>query len=145
MAVSITRRLAAQAPVPVLTVAGAGARGALLALRASPELELVASPRHATVLLVGGAIPEGVVEFAAQVHDQLPEPRAVVWWGGDEGQRLGNDPTVVVGPDGDVVATIRRVHRELLSGERPSTPPAGPTSDPIEWQGRASTVRAAKG
>ncbi|MDP9022378.1 MAG: hypothetical protein M3N57_06700 [Actinomycetota bacterium] len=135
MAVSVGRRLAARAPVPVLAVAGAGARDALLGLRAADGVDPVHSPRHATVLLVGGVIPGELFDAVAHVHDQLPEPRSVVWWGGDDAGTLGIDGTVAVAPDGDVLGTIQRVHGELVTGERPSTAPVGPAANPVEWRG----------
>lgn len=132
---SVGPRLGARAPVPVLVTAGARARDALLGLRAADGVDPVHSPRHATVLLVGGAIPGELFEAVAHVHDQLPEPRSVVWWGGDDSGALGIDGAVIVAPDGDVVGTIRRVHAELVIGERPSTAPVGPAVNPVEWRG----------
>lgn len=132
---SLVRRLAARAPVPVIVVVGAGARDAVLGLRACDELQLVDSPRHATVLLVAGAVPDGLLDAVAQVHDQLPEPRAVVWWGGEDGDGLGIDGVVPVAPDRQVAESIRRVHAELVTDRRPSTPAVGPADNPVEWQG----------
>lgn len=129
-------RWAAADALPVLTVAGAGARGALLGLRACGDVELVASPRHATVLLVGGSVPAALLDVVAQVHDQMPEPRSVVWWGGhDDPSALGIDGAVGVAPSGDVVETLREVHAGLISGGRPSTAPIGPARNPVAWQG----------
>lgn len=136
MAVTLLARWAAGAQIPVLTVAGGGARDALLGLRACDDLELVASPRHATILLVGGSVPVALLDVVAQVHDQLPEPRAVLWWGGDEhASELGIDGVIGVAPEGDVVATLREVYGQLLSGERSSTAPVGPPRNPVAWRG----------
>lgn len=135
MAVGLGPRLAARAPVPVHVVAGAGGREALLGLRASDRIEVTSSPRHASVLLVGGALPSGLVDVVGQVHDQLPQPRSVVWWGGDRADALAIDGTVTVAANRDVVEVIQRVHTELLTGERPSTALVGPATNPVEWQG----------
>ncbi len=145
MAVSRLGNLATRAPVPVFAVAGIGARTALLGLRAHGRVELVASPRHATVLLVGGAVTEPLVETLAHVHDQVPEPRAVVWWGGEDAASLGISGTVTVATTGHVVDVLVDVHRELLSGRRRSTPPVGPASNPVSWRGEGPHGQGGEG
>lgn len=133
---TLVTRWAARAQIPVLTVAGGGARDALLGLRACDDVDLVASPRHATVLLVGGSLPVALLDVVAQVHDQMPAPRSVVWWGGhDHPSALGVDGVVGVAPSGDVVETLREVYADLIRGDRPSTAPVGPARNPVGWQG----------
>lgn len=137
MAVRLLSRSAARAPVPVFAVLGAGARQAVEALRLRREIALVASPRGATVLLVAGGLPQALQHAAAQVHDQLPHPRATVWWaGGDPASVAGAFPAAVTVPvDGDVVAALQRVHRELVTGERDSEPTVLPHDPPSQWKG----------
>lgn len=136
MAVSILGRLAAAAPVPVFAIAGIGARTALLALRGDGRVALVSSPRHATVLLIGGAMTDQLLETVLHVHDQLPGPRALVWWGGgDDGGAFGSVRPVAVAADADVIDVVVRVHRELVSGRRRSSPPVGPEQNPVSWRG----------
>lgn len=65
---------------------GRGARRHVRDLLGRDEIDLVASPRHATVLLMAGQIPVAWDGFTDRVHDQLPHPRIVVhapWDPGD--------------------------------------------------------------
>ena len=129
-------RLAADAPVPVFAVAGAGAREAVQRLRLSEELRLVDTPRAASVLLVAGAIPEALGEPLARLHDALPHPRCTVWWA------LGAPPNGVAArfPDpvsvgDDAVRAIVAAQRDLLAGRRGSDPSILPDADPAPWRG----------
>lgn len=131
-------RLAAAAPVPLFAVAGAGAREAVQDLRLRHELRLVESPRAANVLLVAGAIPESLAEPLARVHDTMSHPRCTVWWPLDASPvevTAGIPDAVAVDDDDDAVTTVVRVHRELLTGRRPSDPPLLPDVDPAPWRG----------
>lgn len=132
MAVSLLRRLAGDAPVPVFPILGAGSRWPVARLRADERVELVASPRHATVLLVAGALPPDLLGPALHVHDQLPSPRAVVRWG-DDASWPG--PSTSVPGSGDVVTTLTDVHRGLVTGALDSAPPLLPSEHPVPWQG----------
>lgn len=148
MAVSLVGRLAARAAVPVHAVAGAGADSAVAGLRAHEALRLVASPRHATILLVGGPVTDDLIGVVGHVHDQLPHPRGVVWWGGADAGMLGIDGVVTVeaGPAaGDVAGVLRRVHRELVTGQRPSTAFVGPADNPVAWQGEGPHGQGGEG
>ena len=125
--------LAATAPAPVYCAVGDGGRPLARALRRDRRLRLVRSPRHATVLLIAGELPPQHRGAAVQIHDQLPAPRASVVWG-DE--RIWALPGAVrVSRTGDVGAVICRVHRELFTGKRRSSPPLGPADNPVEWRG----------
>lgn len=132
MAVSILRRLAGAAPVPVFPVLGAGARVPVQRLRADASIELVASPRHATVLLVAGALPPDLLGPALHVHDQLPGPRAVVRWA-DGGSWPG--ASTDVDGDADVATVLRQVHHDLMDGGLDSAPLLLPAEHPVPWQG----------
>jgi len=79
VAVSPWRRLARGAPVEVFAAAGMGAGLAHVELASVPDLRLVASPRHATVLVAVGRFPGPLGAALARLHDQLPHPRAAVW------------------------------------------------------------------
>lgn len=129
-------RLAASAPVPVFAVAGAGAREAVQDLRLSPELRLVESPRAANVLLVAGAIPQRLEEPLARVHDAMSHPRCTVRWplGAAPSETATGIPRAVT-VDDDAVATLVRVHRELLAGRRRSDGAVLPDVDPAPWRG----------
>lgn len=146
MAVSLLRRLAADAPTPVYAVAGRGGRDAVRSLRLDDGLDLVASPRHATVLLVVGAVSEEQVDALRQVHDQVGEPRGAVWWSGaapDDAMR-GALPDAIHVQEG-AAAAARRVHRALLMGERPSSAVLGPGENPTDWQGVGPHGQGGKG
>ncbi|CAN5129783.1 hypothetical protein BH20ACT9_BH20ACT9_03470 [soil metagenome] len=137
MAVGVLARAAARARVPVFPVVGAGAARAVQDLRLRPEVELVSTPRHATVLLVAGRVPRSLSRPLAQVHDQVPHPRATVRWTGSPPgpDDVVSPATTGVGADGDVVATIVSCHRGLLSGGRASEDGMLPAEPPNPWRG----------
>lgn len=135
-------RAAAGSPVPVFPLAGAGAH--LAELRLSPAVDIVGTPRHATVLLVTGAFPPGEVAGAAGIHDLLPSPRATVRWNGDP--LPGLIPSVVgAGEVAGLVAVLVATHRRLLTGELPSEAPLLPDVDPVPWRGVGPYGQGGKG
>lgn len=133
---SLLSWLAASAPVPILVVAGVGARAAAWALAADRRLEVVASPRHASLLCVVGALPVDHRPALQRLHDQLAHPRAALWW---SGQPLGEAATAalpgVVEVAEDPAAVAVRLHRRLMTGDRGTSPVLGPTESPTEWRG----------
>lgn len=150
MAVSLLSRLAVAGDVPVFVVPGAGAREAVDDLLAADGLYEVATPRHATVLLVAGGVPVGMFRALAQVHDQLPFPRATVWWSATPPRAPGALPhsdepqaapaplfehLVHAGPGDAVTEVVRAAHREVVTGARPSSPDLLPADNPVEWRG----------
>ena len=135
MAVSrLVRRVAAGAAAPTYVVGGA-TTGDLDALLLDGRIHTVASPRHATVLLVAGTLPEALVRPAGLVHDALPHPRATVWWGdGDPGADwLRECPGVPA--EEDPAAVIARVHAELMCGDRGSEPAIVRETNRSPWEG----------
>lgn len=145
MAVSLLGRLAATAPVPVFALVGAGGRAAVRELRLDPRVEVVDSPRHATILLVAGALPGPLHESARRVHDQLPHPRASVWWplGATEAPPLPN--AVTVAADRRVVEVLAEVHAAVVTGTRDSATTLLESSNPTEWQGRGDHGQGGEG
>ena len=129
-------RLAGRADVPVFAAIGAGGRALADEAALLPGVRLVDSPRAANVLLVVGAVTPPLLRPLLGVHDQLPTPRATVWWpGGAPVDRLASAlPDLVVGRDGDG-DHLRSVLAELLSGGRRSEPPALPDQEAAEWRG----------
>ena len=142
-------RLAGRAPVPVFPVVGAGGRRAAIAVGTLDGIEVVTTPRAAVVLLVVGRVTRALLGPVLALHDQLPGPRAAVQWrvdgGGDRGvggeggtgeadDLAGALPGLVVATPGDG-QQLRRLMGELLSGSRPSTPPALPPVEPAAWRG----------
>lgn len=128
--------LAAGADVPVFTVVGAGGR--LLAQEAAllPGVRVVDTPRAANLLLVTGRITAPLLRPLLSIHDQLPTPRATVRWiSGSADDGLASAlPGVVAGRPGDGGA-LQSVFRELVSGARPSDPPALADEEPGAWRG----------
>jgi len=127
-------RLAATAPVPVAVARGLGGHRALAHLRADAGIRVVDSPRHATLLVVVGAIPHDHLDALAVVHDQVPAPRGVATVGlaGDtHALGLGELPAL---PDGDPTAALRSLQRDVLAGlaDRPAL---GRAEHPVKWQG----------
>lgn len=146
MAVGILRRWAASAPVPVFVARGGGAGWRPVELAADLRVRLVPSPRHASVLLAAGRFPGPMGEALNRVHDQLPAPRATVWWTADADAgrpaALG-DAAVVTGPD--PVDHIVAAHRALLLGHAPSTPDVGANVPPNEFVGRGENGHGGEG
>lgn len=141
-------RLAAAAPVPVFLAPGAGGRSPAQRLRLSPYLEVVDSPRRATVMLVVGAVAAGAAEELHRVHDQLPHPRAVLWWDMETGATAPPPlPTAerVVGDEAAVVGAVVAAHRGLLSAGRPSSPPLLADVEPNDWRGVGPFGQGGKG
>ena len=133
----VVRRLAAAAPVPVFVLQGsdAGPAGDAELLRCDPRLELVDSPRHATVLLVAGALPPELHDPAALVHDALPHPRGTVRWGdADDGWGTPSELPPTASGD-DVAAAVLEVHRGLIDGTRSSEPPLTSSTNREPWRG----------
>lgn len=133
---SLLSWFAAGAPARVFAVPGEGARDAVQDLRLRDELQLVSSPRSATVLLIAGKIPAWATEAALAVHDSISHPRSTVWWtlGEPAGDLNGLFPGAAVTED-DPVEEVVRAQRELLAGARPSEPPLRPDIDPAPWRG----------
>ena len=148
MGLSLLRRLAASAPAPVLVLAGAGGEPVAAALRRAPGamVELVDSPRHATVLVAAGGFPGILGAAAAQVHDQLPHPRVAVWVPAAGARPAPPIPGLVELDSGDaLVAAVAGLHREVVTGSRPSSSDVLPDVEPNEWRGVGPYGQGGKG
>lgn len=126
--------LAKTSDVPVFAVAGGGYRSAIHRLRVADGINIVASPRHAAVLLIAGEFTDSATESVRRVHDQMAGPRQTVSW--------GSTPTSIVPTathvDGDVstVATvIKKQFSDVVTGVIPAEPPVLGNVDPVEWRG----------
>ncbi|GMQ93399.1 MAG: hypothetical protein BMS9Abin12_0876 [Acidimicrobiia bacterium] len=126
--------LAKTGEVPVFAVVGGGYRSAIHRLRLAEGIHIVATPRHAAVLLIAGTLTEAAAESVARVHDQMAGPRVTVGWGHPE-------PTVVpigaraTGDVSDIATVVRRQFHDVVIGTIPSEPPLLPDVDPVEWRG----------
>lgn len=133
MAVNWLQRLAARASVPVFPVLGMRGEEARRLLTLTPGIELVDSPRHASVLLVAGGVPPDLFESLRRVHDQLPQPFTTLWFQSEPLPDLKNDRRV------DALealpAALTAAHRELMSGQRASSPRLLPDVPPHPWEG----------
>lgn len=119
--------MAVTTPVPVLVAAAADAWGPVQELRARPELRLVASPRHAAVLVEAGTHAPDHAEAVDRVHDQLAHPRATVTW------RPGPAPTA--DRVEELVDEVRRAQARLVSDPGASEPDRRADQEPHEWRG----------
>lgn len=138
--------LAAQAPPGVFAVAGAGAGDRVEALVVRPGLRIVRSPRHASLLLVAGTVPERLREPLRRVHDQVPHPRATLWWGADPLWPApdGRGPSRLDADD-DPAPELAALHRALLRGTRPSEPALLLDEPPHPWRGRGAHGQGGEG
>jgi len=128
------RHLAAGAPAPTYLLRGALDADAD-AVRLDPRLRVVDSPRHATVLLVAGRLPDPLLTPAALTHDALPHPRASVWWGDGDPPARWLREAVRVPADGDPAAAVCDAHAQAVLGRRPSEPAVGTVVDRAAWDG----------
>lgn len=139
------RRIAAAAPVPVFVVPGTGGRDRARELRLRTELEVVDSPRHATVLVVVGEFEADAATTLGRLHDQLPHPRAALWWPADGDDQPPLAVGVTVGPTEDVVEALAALHRALLVGTRPTSAAVLPDVEPNPWRGVGPYGQGGKG
>jgi hypothetical protein len=120
--------------VIVAVAAGADAWEAVQDLRGVRGVQVTPTPRHATVLLVAGTVPDDDREPLQRVHDQLPRPRAVVAW--RPGGAAADVPAHRV--DGDLDALVGQLYR---AQGLPLADPSGgaddllPDTEPNEWRG----------
>ncbi|MFV1962398.1 MAG: hypothetical protein ACC658_11265 [Acidimicrobiia bacterium] len=136
--------LARSAPVAVFPIVGSGARDMVRDLRLRHEVELVPTPRHATVLLVVGRFSPGAIPGLAVVHDQLPVPRATVRWKGNASDEISS-ARLVDGDEEDLIATLVALNREILADPSRSEPPILPDVDDVEWRGVGPYGHGGKG
>jgi hypothetical protein len=136
VAVNGLRRFAAAGPVPVYPVIGSHALSAVEDLALSAGISLKTSPRHASLLLVAGEIRAEDRGELRRLHDQLPHPRATVWW------RAAVDPDferpVIVGADEDPAAALAGTYRQLLAADRVSENHLLPDEPPAPRHGSAA-------
>ena len=140
---SALRKLAAAAPVPLFVAEGEGGRERIEDFALSPNIDWVASPRHASILLVVGRIRAADREALQRVHDQLPHPRATLCWGADTGLDLPEAHSLAA--DADPVAAMQTLYRELLAGARDSEAHLLADEPPAPWRGLGDHGQGGKG
>ena len=110
--------LARRAEIPVFAAIGAQGLALVETLRRRPGLRLVATPRHARVLLVAGELDSRHLRSLERLHAQLPAPRGTVWW--QASPQFSCGPTV---SDDDPLAAIRKAAKADEPDQRPDLPP----------------------
>lgn len=88
------------------------ARNSGINLAAIEGLELVATPRHASILLIVGPVPPGLARASAVTYSQMPRPRWILAVGTTQVEGLP-EPDLVIRPDQvslvDGIAELRRI------------------------------------
>lgn len=132
----VISRLAASADIPVFPIVGVGGRATARTLSSMVGIRVVDHPRAASLLVIVGQPTAAMLAPLLAVHDQLPTPRATVWWpaglGGVDLQPVL--PRIQVLPVGDGAA-LRRVFVELATRVRQSDPPALEDAGSSSWLG----------
>ncbi|WMS44421.1 hypothetical protein RDV64_08535 [Acuticoccus sp. MNP-M23] len=142
MAVSALRRLAASAPPSVFAAIGEGGRAQVEAVFAAGRVVPAKSPRHASILLVAGAIRDADAAALARVHDQLPHPRASVVCGDAPSHAL---PEPVRADTEAIEDAITATHRALVRGERASARDILADEPPAPWKGEGDHGQGGEG
>lgn len=136
-------RLAARAPVPLFVAMGRDRAPAVERLLRHPDIEITATPRHASILLVAGRVRDSDQVYLDRLHDQLPHPRATFWWG-DELDNDADDAQRAASSD-DPVAALRVLYRNLISGARVSETHLRPDEPPAPWRGKGDHGQGGEG
>ena len=126
--------MAKTSDVPVFVVVGGGYQSEIHRLRLAEGINIVASPRHAAVLLIAGSLTEAATESVQHVHDQMAGPRQTVSWGPSEPTVVPVE-THVTGDVSDVAAAIRKQFEDVVTGVIPPEPPLLENVDHVEWRG----------
>lgn len=137
------RAFIARGPVPVFAAVGRHASAQVDDLSLAPGIEMVASPRHASILLVAGEIRPADYEALYRVHDQLPHPRATLWWGTEAPQGIVS-PVRLDARD-DPQPKLRDLYSELLSRDRATEAHLLPDEPPVPWRGVGEHGQGGKG
>lgn len=133
-------RVAADAPARVFVIEGSNPPASLPFLSLQQAVDVVETPRAATLLLVAGTLPPALDATARMVHDQMPQPRITVHW---REQRVSDRvaPTLpapgrtVTGEAGAVAHQLQGLQRQLITRALRSEGDALPDIEPAEWRG----------
>ena len=147
MAVRLLARVAAADDVPVFAAVGQGVRGAVDDLFLLPGVRRVATPRAATVLLVAGELRPRDEHALRRVHDQLPHPRATVWWRGTPPGSLAsmNAQRIEASDAQELVRVLRAHHARLLRDPGDTEPDWLPDEPPAAWRGKGENGQGGEG
>lgn len=139
----LVERLAMGAPVPVYAALGEGGAALVEPLALSPDITLMASVRHASVLLVAGRLRREDHEALARLHDQLPHPRATLWWGAEPSE--SQETVEQLEPGEAPVQRLRSLYHQLLEGARETESSWRPDEPPHPWRGLDENGQGGKG
>ena len=140
---ALLRTLAGRAPVAVFAAVGVDAEARVDELMLAPGLMRVASPRHAELLLVAGPVRGADRQALRTVHDQIPPPRATLWWGADPfGERAASASAAL---RDDPSAALHRLRDSLLQQRIESEPDWLPDEPPAPWRGIGPHGQGGKG
>lgn len=143
MAVAGARSLAGAGPARVYAAIGANARQPVEDLALHSLLCFEQSVRHANLLLVAGEHREEDRLDLQRLHDQMPHPRATLWWMTEQG--AGADGAIILGARAEAAALLAATGRQLLCGERASEPDLLPNLPPAPWKGLGEYGQGGKG
>lgn len=143
MAIGALCRFAAGAPVAVFTAVGHDALERVENLSLDATIDLVASPRHAVLLLVAGKIRNDDRPALRILHDQLPGLRATLWWGADPFDGLA--APVALALSDDPVPMLHDLNRRLYAGTLQSEPDLLSDEPPTPWRGVGDHGQGGKG
>ena len=135
MAMNLVRRWAAAGPVPLYVVIGRGMRDAVDDLLLLPGLKRVDTPRAAGVLLVAGALPDENTRALQRLHDQLPHPRATLWWRATPLKGFVHAASRLDTDAQDVARCLAELHARLLRDPASSESDCLPNEPPAPWDG----------
>jgi hypothetical protein len=132
--------------VSVFVARGGGAGLRPVELAADPRILFVPSPRHASVLLAAGRFPGPLGAALDRVHDQVPAPRAVVWWTADrDAERPAAVWNAVAVTTSNPVDALLAAHRGVMRGDVPSSGGVLADVPPNLFEGRGDHGQGGEG
>lgn len=143
MAIGVLQWFAAGAPVGVFVAIGQDASERVENLSLDPRLRFVASPRHASVLLVAGAVRRSDLQALRVVHDQLPPPRATLWWGAEPFDEMAAPTRLPL--SGDALPQVLMLGARLSRSPNSSEPDLLADEPPNPWRGVGPNGQGGKG
>lgn len=139
---SLLRHVQSWAPVPVYLAIGEGGVNDSEKARVNSALTIASSVRHASILLVCGLIRNGDRPALRRIHDQLPHPRATLWWRAAPLEDAVN-PICLAGDD--ITPALLHLDRQLRSGDRSSEKDWLPNKPPNDWVGKGDYGQGGEG
>ncbi len=142
--------LATSAPVRLFIILGVDPPAEPALLRLQQDVTVLDSPRSATVLLIAGSVPDVLRGAVQHVHDEMAQPRSTVRWTNaladaspDAGSQNSARYSARYGVQHDItspdivslVAILKGVQRDLITGEQSSEADELPGTSVAAWRG----------